>query len=70
MPDFVCNKQKDDKGRHEVHVVTCSHRPSIINSLEMGWYRDCSAAIKDMEKQNPYHEFDGCYYCCYPCHKG
>lgn len=70
MPDYICNKNADDKGRHEVHVTTCSYRPSSSNSIAIGWCTDCHQAIRNMKEQNPHHEFDGCYYCCGNCHKG
>ena len=70
MPDYICNKIADDKGRHEIHVQNCSWGPSRTNTLQVGWFSNCRTAISSMESQNPYHKFDGCYYCCNECHKG
>ena len=70
MPIYICNKVTDNNGRHEIHVLNCSRGPSLPNTIELGWFSSCKEAIQSMKNQNPYHEFDGCYYCSYECHKG
>lgn len=71
MPHFVCNKKIDDKGRHEVHEINCSFLPNPENRIDIGYKINCHEAIQKMEEWNPTgFNFDGCYYCCYSCHKG
>ena len=36
MPIYVCNKNTDENGRHEVHTTTCSYLPQIENRIEIG----------------------------------
>lgn len=72
MPNYICNKNADDKGRHEIHTISCNHLPSPSNQLDIGYFSNCQEAINYMVRSNPNgnFNFDGCYYCCYPCHKG
>lgn len=72
MPNYICNKNADDKGRHEIHESTCSHLPLPQNRITVGSFINCRQAIEHMERVNAGKgfKFDGCYYCCYPCHKG
>ncbi|HAP15104.1 MAG TPA: hypothetical protein DCR07_03240 [Lactococcus sp.] len=69
---YICNKNADDKGRHEVHVSSCTHRPLPENTLELGYFNSCHEAIKSLEESNKGKEFnfDGCFYRCKPCHHG
>ena len=70
MPYYLCKKDVDNKGRHEVHTRDCSFKPSVSNSVDFGYFSNCQEAIKAMKSANPNHEFDGCYYCSNACHKG
>lgn len=72
MPNYICNKNADDKGRHEIHTDSCTHLPLPKNQLSIGFFSNCQEAINHMVRANPNgnFNFDGCYYCCYPCHKG
>ena len=71
MPIYVCNKNADENGRHEVHATTCSYLPQIENRIEIGWKSDCQEAIQQMYEWNPTgFRFDGCFWCCFPCHTG
>lgn len=71
MPIYVCNKNADENGRHEVHATTCSYLPQIENRIEIGWKSDCQEAIRQMYEWNPTgFRFDGCFWCCFPCHTG
>lgn len=72
MPNYICNKHADDKGRHEVHVDTCNHLPLPENRVKIGICNNCREAIDKIAAANKgkNFNFDGCYYCCYPCHKG
>ncbi|WP_429011930.1 hypothetical protein [Enterococcus faecalis] len=72
MFTYICNKQADDKGLHEVHVSTCKYLPSTERQLVVGEYSSCHAAIQSLEEANAGRgfKFDGCYYCCKPCHHG
>lgn len=71
MPYYICNKNADDKGRHEVHTTSCNHLPLPQNQIDLGFHSDCSSAINKVKTWNPTgFTFDGCYYCCPSCHKG
>lgn len=70
MPQYICNKNADDKGRHEIHEDTCHRLPLKDNQIDVGYHADCKAAILHMKHHNPNHEFDGCYYCSPACNKG
>lgn len=70
MPYYIVNNNPDDKGRHEVHTNTCAYLPSKANQIDAGYHSDCAAAIKSLKLNNPYHEFDGCWYCSRACNRG
>lgn len=70
MELYYFNINKDSKGYNEVHTSTCSWLPSQENRVYLGYFSTCQDAIKEAQKQHPTYTFDGCYYCCKPCHKG
>ncbi|GAB6688940.1 hypothetical protein BOVMAS28_11540 [Streptococcus uberis] len=71
MPNYICNKNADQYGRHEVHTTDCSHLPTQENQITIGWKNNCQEAIQQMYIWNPSgFNFDGCYWCCLPCHRG
>lgn len=71
MPNYICNKNADDKGRHEVHSTDCPYLPNLGNRITIGRKSNCQEAIKQMYEWNPTgFLFDGCFWCCPTCHKG
>lgn len=70
MAHYYFNKNTDDKGRHEVHTSDCSYLPSEANREYIGNYLNCSEAIKAAKIRNIFKDFDGCYWCSKPCHRG
>lgn len=67
---YYFNDNTDKNGNHEVHSEGCSFLPSVSNRTYIGYYSSCSDAIAAAKAKYPYKSFDGCYYCCNPCHKG
>lgn len=85
QPDFIQNVYRkepvmsefyyfhntvDDKGNHEVHAESCSYLPNAYNRTMIGYERSCSDAIDRAKQEHPFKSFDGCYFCCRPCHTG
>ncbi len=72
MPLYYCNKHEDNHGLHEVHTSLCSRLPLPSNRIEVGTFSNCREAIQSLEIANKGKgfKFDGCYYCCTPCHHG
>ena len=72
MPYYICNRNADEHGRHEIHENECNHLPIPENRIDIGWKSNCQEAIRQMENWNPNgnFKFDGCYWCCRPCHHG
>lgn len=70
MITYHFNNNTDDKGRHEVHTRTCTYLPKLENRTQIGIYSTCNEAIAKAKSDYPWREFDGCFYCCNPCHKG
>ena len=67
---YYFNNNTDKNNNHEVHTEYCSHLPSISNRTYIGYFSNCKDAINEAKKNNPNKNFDGCYWCCNPCHKG
>lgn len=71
MPNYICNKNADANGRHEVHTTDCLYLPHPDNRISIGWKSNCQEAIQQMYEWNPRgYIFDGCFWCSNPCHKG
>lgn len=71
MPIFYCNLHEDSHGLHEVHTSQCSYLPLPENRVEIGNFYTCREAIQALEtaNQGKGFTFDGCFYCCRPCHR-
>ncbi|MDD4729270.1 MAG: hypothetical protein PHN55_11045 [Dysgonamonadaceae bacterium] len=67
---YYYNTNTDNKGNHEVHTGDCSYLPEIKNRNYIGYKDNCKDAIKEAKEATGKTNFDGCYYCCNPCHKG
>lgn len=70
LQHYYFNRNADDKGRHEVHTEHCAYQPNPYNRVYIGYFSNCKEAIAKAKSQYPYKTFDGCFYCCYECHKG
>lgn len=69
--NYIYNRNTDSKGNHEVHTTTCSYVPQSSNQVKIvGNFDSCKEAIKEAKLQSGKTNFDGCYYCSRPCHKG
>lgn len=65
MPNYCVNMNAQTSGQHEVHntASTKGCLPNPKNMHVLGWYSDCSSAVK-AAKDLGYKPADGCYYCC------
>jgi hypothetical protein len=66
MPTYCVNKNAQADGYYEVHDVTCSSAPNIVNQQPLGWYSSCSEAIKAAKGYYP--TVDACKICSRECH--
>lgn len=69
MPNYIINKQVDEKGLNEVHTTDCGHLPLSYNQVDLGWHANAISAV-DFAKQRGWSRADGCYYCCNEAHHG
>ena len=69
MQHYYFNQNTDAQGNHQVHAVGCSFLPNIENQTYIGYEPDCHAAIRRAIANTNQTNFNGCYYCCKPCHK-
>lgn len=70
MSDYYTYTKKDKYGRYEIHTASCSYLPAPENRALIGSATDCHDAIRQAKIKWPGNEFDGCFYCSKPCHKG
>jgi sortase (surface protein transpeptidase) len=56
----------DDKGDHEVHIVTCDRLPSAVNRSYLGEHDYCYTAVQ--AAKNYFTQVNGCKYCNLACH--
>ncbi len=66
MAKYYVNKNAQYNGDHEVHASSCSWLPAPENRIYLGEHDSCHAAVREAKKH--YHQSNGCYYCCTPCH--
>ena len=66
---YYFNDHVDQNGNHEVHTNSCSYLPKVENRTLIGVYSNCKDAINAAKSQYPSEKFDGCFWCCRPCHK-
>ncbi len=59
MPKYYVNSNAQSNGDHEVHVETCSHLPSVLNRVDLGFHQNCSTAVQAAKKF--YTKSNGCY---------
>lgn len=69
MPNYIINKNCDEKGRNEIHTTTCNHKPASWNQVSLGWF-SCAESALVYAKLQGWKSADGCYYCCEEIHKG
>ncbi|MBF2392460.1 hypothetical protein [Listeria marthii] len=67
---YYFNKNRDSKGKHEIHTDKCSFLPELSNREYIGYEDSSVAAKKRAEREYPSKKFDGCYYCCNSIHTG
>ena len=67
MERYCVNENSDEHGYHEVHKVTCDHLPEAQKQYDLGYCSSCHAALVKAEQR--FSQVDGCYFCCYECHK-
>ena len=67
MASYYVNRNAQSNGDHEVHRSDCDHLPDFVNREYLGEFNNCRDAVR--EATTRYSDVDGCYYCCYPCHK-
>lgn len=66
MDHYYVNENAQSTGEHEVHKESCKYFPSIKNRKYLGYFSNCSDAVKKAKEY--YEEVDGCRECCYACH--
>ena len=60
----------DKNNNHEVHTADCTFLPATENRTYVGEFVGCYSAIVKARADYPSKSFDGCYFCCRPCHEG
>ena len=70
MQLYCVNKNAQNNGDHEVHVVNTTKGclPDKKNQLPLGEFDNCAEAVREAKKTYP-DTADGCAKCCEPCHK-
>ena len=67
MPRYICNKNAQSNGDHEVHNAdTCIRLPLPVNQLDLGYHANCRTAVAQAKLYD--RDADGCAYCSPECH--
>jgi hypothetical protein len=68
MASYYVNKNAQDNGDHEVHMVGCSFMPDLNNRIYLGDFDNYQDAVREAKKQ--FSQSNGCYYCARECNTG
>lgn len=68
MPRYRLNKNPDANGLYEVHDETCKFYHVLTNFIDLGTHSNPILAVNFAKQYTP--KADGCFWCCYPAHKG
>ena len=63
---YYVNDNAQDNGDHEVHEEGCSYLPQTPNRTYLGYFSNCSDAVKEAKKHHD--QVNGCFWCSRPCH--
>ena len=66
MDYYYVNDTPQSTGEHEVHKESCQYCPGTSNRTYLGYFSNCQDAVQ--KAKDHYHNVDGCYHCCKPCH--
>ena len=69
MPNYCVNKNKDNKGDHEVHNLDL-HKgclPNPENRYSLGYHASCRSAVNSA-RAHGYSPANGCRWCAPECH--
>lgn len=67
MKKYFLNINQQSNGDYEVHTEDCRYVPSVYNRIDLGYHSNCESAMREAKRYRS--QVDGCYHCCYPCHK-
>jgi hypothetical protein len=67
MDNYLLNLNVQLNGDYEVHKDSCRYRP-VNNYDPLGYYSNCSYAVRDAKAKHPYKNINGCIHCCPDCH--
>ena len=65
---FVTDTPQRGKPR-EVHTEECKWLLYAESKTDLGEHESCEGAFAAAQQIYP-GEVDGCFFCCFPCHKG
>jgi len=64
---YYVNPSPQSTGENEVHEEGCVWLSKIATPVYLGFYTNCHDAVTKAKSLG--YDADGCYYCCFPCHK-
>ena len=67
MEIYIVNRNKNDKGSHEVHTTVprlCNKTPALIDHVPLGLHPSYNSAVTKA-KDLGYSPADGCDHCTY-----
>lgn len=70
MPYYIINANPNKNGFHELHIKDdCKYIPNEKEQIKVGYFFECSAAIRHLQILYPGINFDSCDYCCNIYHR-
>lgn len=67
MPNYVIDITPTKNNTHILHEIDCPYAPDKNHSIEIGYYIECSSALRYIRIKKPNLNVSGCKYCCRSC---
>lgn len=67
MPNYVIDTTPTKNNIHTLHEIDCPYAPDKNHSIEIGYYIECSLALRYIRIKKPNLNVIGCRYCCRSC---
>ena len=67
MPKYIVDTTPTKNNIQTLHEIDCPHVPDKKHSIAIGYYTECSSALRYLRIKNPTSHFSGCKYCCRSC---
>lgn len=67
MPNYLIDKTSTKNSVYILHEIDCPRALNKKYYVKIGYFTDCSSALRYLRVKNSDKNFSGCKYCCRSC---